>query len=298
MAYEFKRLSDVEVTAEPIESANVLIEENGTVKKTMMENIRGTSSWNDLTDKPFYEEEPTEKVVLEETEVSLDDGAGELPVMLNLTEGQTYNVLYNGTEYSCVAWGYSGLGAIGNGAIVGLTGGNNEPFLMAMNQIVAPQDTSAIIKITVIVTPIKKLDEKYLPDSAVLTKYQNYTTQLIDIRKVMDDFGISEAMDGFLSMRNIDSEVSMSIEQWDELRKILSTCNSDFGKYCGICDYHLVSIFDVNPNKFSIELTYIHPLVGGVNNCIIAGFDILLHYNQDTQILACKRTFSRLMPTT
>lgn len=30
---EFKRLSDVEVVAEPIESANVLIEENGVIKK-------------------------------------------------------------------------------------------------------------------------------------------------------------------------------------------------------------------------------------------------------------------------
>ena len=30
---EFKRLSDVDVVAEPIESANVLIEENGVVKK-------------------------------------------------------------------------------------------------------------------------------------------------------------------------------------------------------------------------------------------------------------------------
>lgn len=33
MAYEFKKLSDVDVVAEPTESANVLIEENGVIKK-------------------------------------------------------------------------------------------------------------------------------------------------------------------------------------------------------------------------------------------------------------------------
>ncbi len=40
---EFKRLSDVEVVAEPIESANVLIEENGVIKKAPKTTIGGSS---------------------------------------------------------------------------------------------------------------------------------------------------------------------------------------------------------------------------------------------------------------
>jgi hypothetical protein len=55
---DFKKLSDVEVVAEPIESANVLIEEDGIIKKAPKTAVGGSgvTSWNDLTDKPFGEE--------------------------------------------------------------------------------------------------------------------------------------------------------------------------------------------------------------------------------------------------
>lgn len=41
MAYEFKKLSDVEVVAEPTESANVLIEEDGVIKKAPKTAVGG-----------------------------------------------------------------------------------------------------------------------------------------------------------------------------------------------------------------------------------------------------------------
>ena len=43
MAYNFKSLADVEVVAEPSESANVLIEENGVVKKAPKTAVGGVS---------------------------------------------------------------------------------------------------------------------------------------------------------------------------------------------------------------------------------------------------------------
>ena len=41
MAYNFKSIADVEVVAEPAESANVLIEENGVIKKTPKTAVGG-----------------------------------------------------------------------------------------------------------------------------------------------------------------------------------------------------------------------------------------------------------------
>ena len=41
MAFEFKKLSDVEVVAEPTESANILIEDNGVIKKAPKNAIGG-----------------------------------------------------------------------------------------------------------------------------------------------------------------------------------------------------------------------------------------------------------------
>lgn len=43
MSYEFKKLSDVDVVAEPTESANVLIEENGVIKKAPKTAVGGGS---------------------------------------------------------------------------------------------------------------------------------------------------------------------------------------------------------------------------------------------------------------
>lgn len=50
MAYEFKRLSDVEVVAEPTESANVLIEENGVIKKAPKTAVGGAGGGGEEPD--------------------------------------------------------------------------------------------------------------------------------------------------------------------------------------------------------------------------------------------------------
>lgn len=44
MAYNFKSIADVEVVAEPTESANVLIEEDGVIKKTPKNAVGGSGS--------------------------------------------------------------------------------------------------------------------------------------------------------------------------------------------------------------------------------------------------------------
>ena len=48
MAYEFKKLSDVDVVAEPTESANVLIEENGVIKKAPKTAVGGSDGGGDF----------------------------------------------------------------------------------------------------------------------------------------------------------------------------------------------------------------------------------------------------------
>lgn len=48
MAYNFKSIADVEVVAEPTESANVLIEENGVIKKTPKTAVGGAGGEADL----------------------------------------------------------------------------------------------------------------------------------------------------------------------------------------------------------------------------------------------------------
>lgn len=44
MSYNFKSIADVEVVAKPTESANVLIEENGVIKKAPKTAVGGSGS--------------------------------------------------------------------------------------------------------------------------------------------------------------------------------------------------------------------------------------------------------------
>ena len=53
MAYNFKSIADVEVVAEPAESANILIEENGVIKKAPKTAVGGGGGFSNF-DKNYY----------------------------------------------------------------------------------------------------------------------------------------------------------------------------------------------------------------------------------------------------
>ena len=86
-------------------------------------------------------------------------------------ELKTYTVIFDGTSYSCT--GYIPMeeapAVLGNVSLLGVSGGNNEPFLMltADSHLVIytnSTDASHTVKIIDPRETIKKLDEKYLPD--------------------------------------------------------------------------------------------------------------------------------------
>lgn len=139
----------------------------------------GVSSWNDLTDKPFYEE-TKQGYILPETTVPIDDeGMGSImnapaaPLIL----GETYKVVWNGTEYNCVAQALDAFmaGAFALGNIGAVTGGEmtDDPFLIVLTPfeaggvwgLVLPLDGSVEMTFSVYGTirTLKTLEEKFLP---------------------------------------------------------------------------------------------------------------------------------------
>lgn len=66
---DFKKLSAVDTVETVSQSTNVLIEEKGIIKKVAKDTLKGATSWNDLEDKPFYEET---KVVNEPLNITWD----------------------------------------------------------------------------------------------------------------------------------------------------------------------------------------------------------------------------------
>ncbi len=133
--------------------------------------IDGAKSWNDLTDKPFYE---YEAYFLESTEVTFAANEGldglvcaTFELDIPLVDGDTYTVNYNGTDYTCVYENF----ALGNKALMEGTGDTGEPFACSMilgMAIIIPtgDDTSATVSIRGMHP--KTIDRKYIPDIITL----------------------------------------------------------------------------------------------------------------------------------
>ena len=146
----------------------------------------GVTSWNDLTDKPFYSEPVVE--IMPET-MMVNHGGGEIWCQalncLALIAGETYTVYYNGTIYSCMAYATEmapGVEAVcvGNKKLFGGED-TGEPFVatwfgveldpsIPANTIMANSFDKGYDATISIYTAeaIKTIDEKYLPESVVL----------------------------------------------------------------------------------------------------------------------------------
>lgn len=177
MAYEFKKLSAVEAVETPADTANVLIEEDGVIKRTPKSEVGGTgvTSWNDLTDKPFGEEEgkivaipeTAGTVVANLTRIKYDAS------LLDWTRDHVYFIKWDGVEYECTCSENGDacmeytftlpdgntINFVDNGAIFT----NNASTTGGL--VVGDTHTYEVYTYG---TVVKKLDEKYLPGAYVL----------------------------------------------------------------------------------------------------------------------------------
>lgn len=94
---EFKRLSDVEVVAEPAESANVLIEEDGVIKKAPKTAVGGSSTeWDAVIE--FYNTDDDDHITL----ISGDYNTVYNKIMV---DGEVPNIMIRMvTEYGDIAY--------------------------------------------------------------------------------------------------------------------------------------------------------------------------------------------------
>lgn len=161
----------------------------------------GVSSWNGLTDRPFYEETEIE-VLLAERDIdgfANDMGYGVPSEGFNFGEGmdafalvlgETYTVLWDGLEYTCLAQDASVIQAgaigLGNCEAFGSTG-NNEPFVIgwiAEGVTFLVMDGSDALKHTVGITrgttTIKTLDAKFLPMEAIDQRIETIINEALE----------------------------------------------------------------------------------------------------------------------
>ena len=152
----------------------------GLVQK--MKSFRGNWEQNDPTaddyvkNRTHWKETKTE-VIIPETSIEFSN-AGQpaiSPFILEIQEGSTYEVTWNGNVYQCVAYIVVGpnVPSIGNGTIASVTGGNDEPFFIASNGVdalvFAEEAGTHTVSISSEATTWHTLDKRYLPTNLATT---------------------------------------------------------------------------------------------------------------------------------
>ena len=170
-------VKSVDENGKPTEWEAVDFPENGSAQSDWNQNDPTAPDY--VKNRLAWTDDPVETVLLEETELTFVDGGAEFPTPIQLTEGQTYVVIYNGNVYNCTAWlwGAEEIVFIGNGGIFGMSVENDKPFITNGAVIISINaDTSATVKIIEAASEVHKIDEKYLPEQ---THYDN-RTMLVD----------------------------------------------------------------------------------------------------------------------
>lgn len=178
MALDFKKITEVTLQDTVTENTNVYIEENGEIKRVSASELggAGVSSWNDLTDKPFGEEEGIEVLVEEQTISGFTLNRDTFytvahPLDFPFVEGDMYVVTWDGNEYECQAF-YDGssfyANAIGNENYINMQSGGDIPFTIVLLDgevliITESIENSHTISIVHSGKILHKIDQKYLP---------------------------------------------------------------------------------------------------------------------------------------
>jgi hypothetical protein len=138
---------------------------------------------------------------LEETTVDfLSTGPVNNPFILSeIVKGQTYNVIWDGVLYECVAYIASGPNApsIGNGSIANVAGGGNEPFFIAIFNgsvlaFVSEAGTHTISISSTINQEIVKLPSKYLQNSNIINGEGSGSLKTIGATKASGQYSFAE----------------------------------------------------------------------------------------------------------
>jgi hypothetical protein len=147
----------------------------------------GVSSWNDLTDRPFYSEYEIGTVLDETSHVfgGPDDIVFMMTEPVSVFTGEEYIVIWNGTEYTCVCGEFDMEGvtfqSLGNLGAMGIGDDTGEPFHVTVIPVdmvetvgataqIIPLDgsTELTISITGTVETVIPLPAKYLPKPVFL----------------------------------------------------------------------------------------------------------------------------------
>lgn len=208
---------------------------------TLPEQVQADWHQNDPTaadyvkNRPFYTGNPVETVLVEESTVTFDDsGEGyylaEFPSTFEATVGETYKVSWDGTVYERTCVYVQDLPAIGNLSIIGLGSDTGEPFLMGIInsvaiRIFAEEEEEHTFSVYHVSSAVHKLDERYLPETAMKSEYAAYMMPCINADLVKDITYFSNPI------ADTTYTTDCAASEWKLLASIINTANTNLIVY-------------------------------------------------------------------
>lgn len=153
-----------------------------------MKKYRGNWEQNDPTaddyikNRPFYTDDSKKVVIVPNQQITFSDYGARLALseVIEFVVGQSYEVKWDDVNYTCVAWDFNGIGAIGNQRLMDRPIDTGEPFIIMISKaegMGAIQSLTTTGTHTVEVTAsakIVKIDQKYLPNFARVARSGSY----------------------------------------------------------------------------------------------------------------------------
>ena len=149
---------------------------------------RGNWEQNDPTaddyikNRPFYTDDSKKVVIVPNQQITFSDYEAPLALseIIEFVVGQSYKVKFDNVNYTCVAWDFNGIGAIGNQILMGRPIDTGEPFIIMISKaegigIISSLTATGTHAVEVTTSAkIVKIDKKYLPNFARVATSGSY----------------------------------------------------------------------------------------------------------------------------
>lgn len=248
-----------------------------------------------VKNRPFWTGDPVEtELIAETTNEWLALGFGGVLILnpIEITEGTTYKINWDGTLYECIAGIAEKVGApsIGNATIAGAGSmSNNEPFFITVLDsstfVFAGSVGSHTFDVWGAAPQVHKIDEKYLPDTIMKSNYQKYTVAYIDFLKVLHDYGI------YIKLKEDSGnaqEWAITTKKWESFLDLLDEFNSNNS----VCMEQGLPVSGVKSNGGTpVFVIYDHSFSSS-GNLYLKKYEVVFSYNAETQILTITRTIN------
>ena len=159
--------------SKPVMNVDTVGSSGGSVQPDWNQNNSTATDY--IKNRPFYEGDPVETVLVEEITVSFSGSGGmysaQIQSNFEATVGQTYKVTWDGAAYECACVNFNGVLFIGNLSIAGFGSDIGEPFLMGIHNgrgiEIYTKDTSAshTISISGSIAEVVQIPDKYISNT-------------------------------------------------------------------------------------------------------------------------------------